>query len=29
MPKKSIGAYGHLALVLDIEGNMIGLHSQA
>ncbi len=26
-PKTSIGPYGHIALVLDTEGNMIGLHS--
>lgn len=26
-PKKSIGQYGHIALVVDTEGNMIGLHS--
>jgi predicted enzyme related to lactoylglutathione lyase len=26
-PKKSIGPYGHIALVVDTEGNMIGLHS--
>ena len=26
-PKKSIGAYGFIALVVDTEGNMIGLHS--
>jgi predicted enzyme related to lactoylglutathione lyase len=25
--KMSIGEYGHIALVLDTEGNMIGLHS--
>ncbi len=25
--KFSIGAYGHVALVIDSEGNMIGLHS--
>lgn len=25
--KMSIGQYGHIALVLDSEGNMIGLHS--
>jgi uncharacterized protein len=25
--KQSIGDYGHIALVLDTEGNMIGLHS--
>ncbi len=28
-PKTSIGLYGHIALVTDTEGNMIGLHSQA
>ncbi|MFM7000002.1 MAG: VOC family protein [Limnohabitans sp.] len=27
-PKTAIGAYGHIALVMDTEGNMIGLHSQ-
>ena len=26
-PKFSIGQYGHIALVTDTEGNMIGLHS--
>lgn len=26
-PKTSIGPYGHIALVNDTEGNMIGLHS--
>lgn len=26
-PKMSIGPYGHIALVFDTEGNMIGLHS--
>ncbi len=26
--KFSIGQYGHIALVLDTEGNMIGLHSR-
>lgn len=26
-PKTSIGPYGHIALVTDTEGNMIGLHS--
>lgn len=26
-PKFSIGQYGHIALVFDSEGNMIGLHS--
>ena len=26
-PKTSIGQYGHIALVQDTEGNMIGLHS--
>jgi predicted enzyme related to lactoylglutathione lyase len=25
--KKSIGPYGYIALVIDTEGNMIGLHS--
>jgi predicted enzyme related to lactoylglutathione lyase len=25
--KSSIGEYGHIGLVLDTEGNMIGLHS--
>jgi len=28
-PKMSIGAYGFMSLVLDTEGNAIGLHSQA
>jgi predicted enzyme related to lactoylglutathione lyase len=26
-PKFAIGQYGHIALVTDTEGNMIGLHS--
>ncbi len=26
-PKKSIGQYGHIALIIDTEGNMLGLHS--
>ncbi|MEY2633375.1 MAG: hypothetical protein RIR00_2029 [Pseudomonadota bacterium] len=26
-PKFAIGEYGHIALVVDTEGNMIGLHS--
>jgi predicted enzyme related to lactoylglutathione lyase len=26
-PKFSIGQYGHIALVTDTEGNLIGLHS--
>jgi predicted enzyme related to lactoylglutathione lyase len=26
-PKFAIGKYGHIALVTDTEGNMIGLHS--
>ena len=26
-PKMSIGQYGHISLVVDTEGNMIGLHS--
>lgn len=26
-PKFSIGQWGHIALVFDTEGNMIGLHS--
>lgn len=26
-PKFSIGPYGHISLVTDTEGNMIGLHS--
>lgn len=26
-PKTSIGRYGHIALVIDPEGNLIGLHS--
>ena len=25
--KMSIGQYGYIALVIDTEGNMIGLHS--
>lgn len=25
--KTSIGPYGHIALVIDTEGNMVGLHS--
>jgi predicted enzyme related to lactoylglutathione lyase len=28
-PKFSIGAYGHIALVADPDGNIVGLHSQA
>lgn len=28
-PKTSIGQYGHIALVNDTEGNLIGLHSMA
>jgi len=28
-PKFDIGEYGHIALLLDTEGNMIGLHSMA
>ena len=27
--KMPIGEYGHIALVMDTEGNMIGLHSMA
>jgi predicted enzyme related to lactoylglutathione lyase len=27
LPKTSIGEYGFISLVLDSEGNMIGLHS--
>jgi predicted enzyme related to lactoylglutathione lyase len=26
-PKMSIGQYGHISLVMDTEGNMLGLHS--
>jgi len=26
-PKMSIGQYGHIALAVDTEGNMFGLHS--
>lgn len=26
-PKTSIGPYGHMALLIDTEGNMVGLHS--
>ena len=25
--KKSVGQYGHIALVIDTEGNLVGLHS--
>ena len=25
--KKSVGQYGYIALVIDTEGNIIGLHS--
>jgi uncharacterized protein len=25
--KMAIGEYGHIALVIDTEGNMVGLHS--
>jgi predicted enzyme related to lactoylglutathione lyase len=25
--KKSVGQYGHIALIIDTEGNVIGLHS--
>ncbi len=28
-PKMAIGAYGFMSLVLDSEGNSIGLHSQS
>lgn len=28
-PKMSIGEYGFISLVVDTEGNMIGLHSMA
>jgi len=28
-PKMSIGPYGHIALVCDPDGNMVGLHSMA
>lgn len=28
-PKFSIGQYGHSAIVVDTEGNLIGLHSMA
>lgn len=28
-PKTSIGQYGHIALVSDTEGNIVGLHSGA
>lgn len=28
-PKFSIGEYGHIALVIDTEGNTVGLHSMA
>jgi predicted enzyme related to lactoylglutathione lyase len=26
-PKKSVGQFGYIALVIDTEGNVIGLHS--
>jgi predicted enzyme related to lactoylglutathione lyase len=26
-PKFSIGEFGHIVLVVDTEGNMVGLHS--
>lgn len=26
-PKTSIGQYGHMALIRDTEGNLVGLHS--
>jgi predicted enzyme related to lactoylglutathione lyase len=25
--KKAVGQYGHIALIIDTEGNIIGLHS--
>jgi uncharacterized protein len=28
-PKTSIGAYGAISLVIDTEGNMLGLHNMA
>lgn len=28
-PKFAIGPYGHVALVTDTEGNLVGLHSMA
>ena len=28
-PRMSIGAYGFISLVIDTEGNMLGLHSMA
>jgi predicted enzyme related to lactoylglutathione lyase len=28
-PKTSIGQYGHIALISDTEGNMVGLHSRS
>lgn len=28
-PKMSIGEYGHIVLVKDTEGNLVGLHSMA
>jgi predicted enzyme related to lactoylglutathione lyase len=28
-PKMSIGQYGAISLVVDTEGNMIGLHSMS
>jgi predicted enzyme related to lactoylglutathione lyase len=27
MGKKSVGQHGHIALVIDTEGNIVGLHS--
>jgi uncharacterized protein len=27
LPKMSIGEFGNMALLMDTEGNMIGLHS--
>jgi hypothetical protein len=27
--KTAIGPYGHIALIVDTEGNMVGLHSMA
>ncbi|MEM1263942.1 MAG: VOC family protein [Pseudomonadota bacterium] len=28
-PKMAIGQYGFIALIVDTEGNLVGLHSQA
>jgi predicted enzyme related to lactoylglutathione lyase len=28
MPKTSIGEHGHIAFIMDTEGNIVGLHSE-